>query len=270
MKTIPIDIEQINAFLKMKGEIGLKKETIVEYRRVLMRFRENLFPEFELKPDTLQYWKERMISEKKFSVSSINRSLTIINQFLDFMGERNWQTTCIPAQKKNVDFLKRKEYIRLLQAAKCQNQEQIYFIMKTICILGVSVRELPQITVALVQAGGGMISTDSKSRKTIVPAPFQSELLDYCSREGIKEGHIFFSQRNKDIHRTVIISKMKQLCAFADVKPEKANPRNLLKLYEQMQEELQEKVMHFMRQYYEKLLEAEDLLILGQTDEDWL
>ena len=56
MKTIPIDIEQINAFLKMKGEIGLKKETIVEYRRVLMRFRENLFPEFELKPDTLQYW----------------------------------------------------------------------------------------------------------------------------------------------------------------------------------------------------------------------
>ena len=57
MKTIPIDIEQINAFLKMKGEIGLKKETIVEYRRVLMRFRENLFPEFELKSDTLQYWK---------------------------------------------------------------------------------------------------------------------------------------------------------------------------------------------------------------------
>lgn len=84
----------------MKGEIGLKKETIVEYRRVLMRFRENLFPEFELKPDTLQYWKERMISEKKFSVSSINRSLTIINQFLDFMGERNWQTTCIPAKRK--------------------------------------------------------------------------------------------------------------------------------------------------------------------------
>ena len=31
---------------------------------------------------------------------------------------------------------------------------------------------------------------------------------------------------------------MKQLCVFADVKPEKANPRNLLKLYEQMQEEL--------------------------------
>ena len=57
---------------------------------------------------------------------------------------------------------------------------------------------------------------------------------------------------------------MKQLCAFADVKPEKANPRNLLKLYEQMQEELQKKVAFLIQQSYQKVLEAEDILIFAE------
>lgn len=57
---------------------------------------------------------------------------------------------------------------------------------------------------------------------------------------------------------------MKQLCVMADVKPEKANPRNLLRLYEQMQEELQKKVALLIQQSYQKILEAEDVLILAE------
>lgn len=58
MKTIPFDIETINTFLSMKEKIGLKKDTIVEYRRVLLHFREELLPDVELKPNTLLQWKE--------------------------------------------------------------------------------------------------------------------------------------------------------------------------------------------------------------------
>lgn len=264
MKTILIGTEQINAFLNKKEEIGLKKETIVEYGRVLLHFREELLPKTELNKDTLQQWKDRMISEKKFSVSSINRSLTIINQFLDFMGERNWQTSCIPAQKMQMELLEREEYIRLLQAAKRKNQEQLYFIMKTICVLGVSVRELSQITRSFVEAGGGTISLGSKDRTVVIPSTFRNELLIYCKKKCVTEGSIFHSQRNKEIHRTVILLAMKQLCVMADVKPEKANPRNLLRLYEQMQEELQKKVALLIQQSYQKILEAEDVLILAE------
>ena len=57
---------------------------------------------------------------------------------------------------------------------------------------------------------------------------------------------------------------MKQLCVLADVKPEKANPRNLLKLYEQMQEELRKKVSFLIQQSYQKVLEAEDILIFAE------
>lgn len=264
MKTIPFDIETINTFLSMKEKIGLKKDTIVEYRRVLLHFREELLPDVELKPNTLLQWKEKMINEGKFSTRSINRSLAIINQFLNFVGERNWQVAGIHPNEVQMEPLRREEYIRLLQVAKKQNKEQIYFIMKTICVLGVSVRELPQITASFVQAGYGTILTDSKSRTVVIPIPLQSELLDYCNRKGIKEEPIFCSQRNKEIHRTVIISWMKQLCALADVKPEKANPRNLLKLYEQTQEELQKKVSFLIQQSYQKVLEAEDILIFAE------
>lgn len=264
MKTIPIGIEQINAFLNKKEEIGLKKETIVEYRRVLLHFREELLPKAELNKDTLHQWKERTTSEKKLSVNSINRSLTILNQFLAFMGEKNWQTTCIPVQKKRVELLEREEYIRLLQAAKHQNHEQLYFIMKTICVLGVSVRELSQITRSFVEAGGGTISMGSRCRTVVIPATFRNELLIYCNKQNITQGSIFHSKRNKEIHRTVILSAMKQLCVIADVNPEKANPRNLLKLYEQMQEELQKKVASLIQQSYQKILEAEDVLLLAE------
>ena len=264
MKTIPFDIETINTFLSMKEKIGLKKDTIVEYRRVLLHFREELLPDVELKPNTLLQWKEKMINEGKFSTRSINRSLAIITQFLDFVGERNWQVAGIHPNEVQMEPLRREEYILLLQVAKKQNKEQIYFIMKTICVLGVSVRELPQITVSFVQAGYGTILTDSKSRTVVIPIPLQSELLDYCNRKGIKEEPIFCSQRNKEIHRTVIISWMKQLCVLADVKPEKANPRNLLKLYEQMLEELRKKVSFLIQQSYQKVLEAEDVLLLAE------
>lgn len=62
----------------------------------------------------------------------------------------------------------------------------------------------------------------------------------------------------------MILLAMKQLCVMADVKPEKANPRNLLRLYEQMQEELQKKVALLIQQSYQKILEAEDVLILAE------
>ena len=75
----------------------------------------------------------------------------------------------------------------------------------------------------------------------------------------IRKGPIFLAQRGGDLHRVVVNSAMKQLCQLAGVNPEKATPSCLRELYEQTQQELQENISVLLFQYYEKLLEADDV-----------
>lgn len=55
---------------------------------------------------------------------------------------------------------------------------------------------------------------------------------------------------------------------MADVAPEKVNPRCLLRLYEQTQNQLQDNVSMLLMQYYDKLLEAEEMMTGWETYED--
>lgn len=260
MEEIRLTVENINAFLQKKIEAGNKPETIAEYRRILLALRKWLLPDTTLHKETLQQWKEYMQEEKILAVRTINRRLTVINQFLNFAGERNWQVSCIRLEEVEKSVLSRGEYIRLLQAARQMNKEQIYFIMKTICVLGVSLREFPQVTVGFIKKGRGEITTGENVRKIVVPSGLQKELLAYCARNGIHQGPIFVAQRGGDLHRVAVNAAMKQLCHAAGVVPEKATPSCLRGLYERTQQELQENISMLLLQYYEKLLEADDVM----------
>lgn len=240
-----ISTKEIERYLIHLKEQERSKETIEKYKRelyALLRFLSTM----DVTKEALILWKSML--QETYSPSGVNGKLVAANGFFSFLGRHDLRMKLLKIQReifsKEEKELTKQEYVRLVETAKKKGNTRLSLVLQTICATGIRVSELQYITVEAVRKGRAEVNCKGK--------------------------HIFFSQRNKDIHRTVIISKMKQLCVFADVKPEKANPRNLLKLYEQMQEELQEKVMHFMRQYYEKLLEAEDLLILGQTDEDWL
>lgn len=259
MEEIRLTTDNINAFLQKKMEAGNKEETIAEYRRILFAFRKWLPSDAILEKESLQQWKVSMQAEGALAVRTINRRLTVGNQFMDFMGERNWQVSCIPLEDDEKPVLSRGEYIRLLQAARQMKKEQIYFIMKTICVLGVSVREFPQITVSLVKKGRGDIQIGGCSRRIDVPSSLQKELLAYCGRNKITKGPIFVSKRGGELHRVAVNMSMKQLCPMAGVASEKATPSCLRGLYEETQQKLRDNISFLLLQYYEKLLEADDV-----------
>ncbi|MEI3523310.1 MAG: hypothetical protein V8Q36_03805 [Anaerotignum sp.] len=116
---------------------------------------------------------------------------------MDFAGERNWQVSCIRLEEGEKAVLNRSEYIRSLQAARQMHKEEIDFIMKTICVLGVSLREFPQVTVGFIKKGRGEIITGENVRKIVVPSGLQKELLAYCARNGIRKGPFFLAQRGE-------------------------------------------------------------------------
>lgn len=96
MEEIKFTKETIEAFLQEKMKSGNKPETIAEYRRILQKFQKELLPEEVLRENTLQQWKNTMQQEGKLAVRTINRRLAVVNQYLHFMGERNWQVSCMP------------------------------------------------------------------------------------------------------------------------------------------------------------------------------
>lgn len=265
MEEIKFTRESLEAFLREKTDAGNKPETIAEYRRILLKFRQDFLRDDTLRKNTLQEWKTAMQEEGVLAIRTINRRLAVVNQYLDFMGERNWQVSCVPLGDTAQTVLQRSEYIRLLQAAKQQKKEQLYFIIKSICILGLRIWELSQMTVDFVKQGSGVFYGNEQERKIIIPQTFQQELLAYCKRNGITEGSLFRSQKGTNIHRITINTAMKQLCQMADVAPEKANPRCLLRLYEQTQNQLQDNVSMLLLQYYDKLLEAEKMMTGWET-----
>ena len=100
MIEIRLTAESINTFLQKKTEAGNKPETITEYRRILLALRKWMLPDTAMQKETLQQWKIYMQSEGILAVRTINRRLTVVNQFLDFAGERNWQVSCIRLEEK--------------------------------------------------------------------------------------------------------------------------------------------------------------------------
>ena len=96
MEEIKFTEETIEDFLQEKIKSGNKPETIAEYRRILQKFQKELLPEDVLRENTLQQWKNTMQQEGKLAVRTINRRLAVVNQYLHFMGERNWQVSCMP------------------------------------------------------------------------------------------------------------------------------------------------------------------------------
>ena len=164
----------------------------------------------------------------------------------------------LPEEPRTCAELTRQEYIRLLQMAKQQGKEQIYYIVKTICCTGVRVGELAHVTVELVETGQGSWMFQTVERRVRVPEPLRGELLQFAQRSGIHTGPVFRSRNGKPAARSTVWRRLQRLCREAQVDPQKASPRCLERLYQQTQEDIAATVATLMEQAYAQQLQREN------------
>ena len=116
--TVEKYIRDINVFADWLGEKELDKETVLIYK-------ENL--------------------TKNYAPASVNSILSSLNSFFTFNEWYNLKVKNLKIQKQifaNKDKeLTKEEYERLLTAAKSKGNEQLYFLMQTICSTGIRVSE---------------------------------------------------------------------------------------------------------------------------------
>ena len=84
--------------------------------------------------------------------------------------------------------LTRKEYLRLLSAAKAANRECAYMLVKLFATTGIAVRELPRVTVEAVKQQR-IVTFPNRVRQEIrIPSCVQKELLGFCQVEQHSRG----------------------------------------------------------------------------------
>ena len=206
--TVEKYIRDVNAFAEWLGENILDKEAVLTYK-------ENL--------------------TKNYAPASVNSILASLNSFFAFNEWYHLRVKNLKIQRQifvNKDKeLTKAEYERLLTAAKSKGNEQLYFLMQTICATGIRVSELRYITVESLKAQKAQINLKGKMRVIIVPKELCKMLLQYSKEHKITNGSVFVSKNGKALDRSNIWKMMKALCESAGVSREKVFPHNLRHLF---------------------------------------
>ena len=257
-------MELVEAYLLDMEARGRSKTSIDSYRVILAGLQEFLEQQegVELGADTAENWR-RYLEENGYSRRTINKRISVLNGFVQFLGKREWQYTgpfTLPDRDIQPELV-RTEYLRLLQAAKRLERERTYLLVKAIGGAGIRLQELPQLTVEAVRSGRAHLEHYGCHRMIRLPDMFCEELLNFTHRSGITEGPVFITRDGTPMTRTGVWNSINAICHEAQVAPEKANPRCLWKLYQSTYQTIHDNIVALTDQAYDRMLEQEELTI---------
>ena len=257
-KMVHLDKSLIDDFLDEKERQGCSNGTLVCYRHNLKRLYDYL-PESKLIGyGTIAAWRNNLL-EAGYAQRTVNGWTSAANSLMEYCGKREFQVTDLALPEEDIQpELSRNEYMRLLQAAKLQEKDRSYLLVKVFALMGLNIYELQCITVESVQDG---IITISSKKRVRIPKPLQLELTDYAARKGIKAGPVFVTRNGTLLRRSAVTAAVQELAQDARVEPAKCNPRCLRKLYQSTKAGIQQNISVLIDQAYDRLLENEQQTI---------
>ena len=179
-------------------------------------------------------WKESL-RQAGYAPVTINSMIAAVNAFFRYAGWEACRIKTLRLQRRifrdSNRELTRKEYDRLLRAARNQGKDRLALLMETIGATGIRVSEVSYITVEAVRQGQTEVSLKGKIRTILLPEKLCRKLLKYARKEKIASGEIFLTGSGRGISRRQIWAEMKALCRGAGVEPTKVFPHNLRHLF---------------------------------------
>lgn len=227
------DFQKIEEYEAWLIDEERSKATIQKYIRDLKGFYDFLPKDKELTKKNVVEYKTHLIDNYKWT--SANSMIASINGFLKYLGAGNLTVKMLKIQKKafteSTRQLTKKEYEKLLNAAKKRKNPRLYLLMQTICVTGIRVSEHKYITVESLKERQAIINNKGKIRYVYMPEKLTDVLLEYCRERGIKKGTVFVTKGGKPLDRSNIWKDMKRLCDEARVDSRKVFPHNLRHLF---------------------------------------
>lgn len=134
--------------------------TIQKYLHNIEQFRRYLPREKTVTKETVIAYKKSIA--EKYAISTANAALVALNGLFSFLGWRDCrvkpfkQQRCIFRDKERE--LSEKEYLSLLKAAKRKGNQRLFYIMETLCNMGIRISELQFITAEAVRTGTAIVN----------------------------------------------------------------------------------------------------------------
>ncbi len=253
--------ESINQFLDACQSRGRVEETLQWYRRGLRRLYQALPEDKMIRQGILERWREELV-EMEYTPGTVNMFLSIANSYLDFVGHREYQLASQLELKSSLQpELTRGEYFQLLRTAKALGKEKLYLLIKLFESTGLSVQELPNVTVEAVREGKVVHFPHKVQQVVRIPSCLQQELLGYIRRNGYVSGAVFQNKDGAPINRTYVSTAIRRLCVEAQVPEEKGNPRCLKRLYQSTRAGIENNITLLVDQAMDRVLEQEQSAI---------
>lgn len=235
------------------------------YRRVLRRFYEYLPGDKLLDADALIRW-EADCKICGYSETTIQAERSVVSGFLEFLqGSAEESAEESVTVRRSV--LTRQDYLRLLRTARSTGRQRAYLLIKTLVNVGVRSRELAELTVETVRAGGAWVTSHGIRHRVAVPEQLQSELLAYAAGQGITEGPVFATRNGAPLLHSAVWKEIKKVCREAGLENDMGNPRNLYLLYLDTYQSICRRCPNGEAwQEYEQLLSEEDASTAWNTE----
>lgn len=263
IEPIPVAITEdiIREYLTALSFKGRTRSTVCVYSTKLKTLWNFLPSDKLIYPGTLSAWRDALL-EHGYSAATINTYITVANGLLDHLGRRDLQLPDRLEETKDVQpELTRREYLRLLQAAKALNRERTYLIIKTFALTGIQTVDLARISVETVKIGWLQVTVEGERQNVPIPSCLRKELTDYIGQQGILSGPVFVTRNGNSLRRTQVTAEIQALSRDARVDRDKCNPRCLRKLYRMTQADIERTVRLLAIQSYEQMLETEQLTV---------
>ena len=257
--------ESIEQFLEACQSRGRVEGTLQWYRRGLNRLYQALPEDKFIRQGALERWREELV-EMEYTPGTVNMFLSIANSYLDFVGHRECQLASQLKPKSSLQpELTREEYVQLLRTAKALDKERLYLLIKLFASTGLSVQELPNVTVEAVQKGEIIHFPHKVEQRVRIPECLRKELLGYIRRNGYTSGPIFQNKDGGPLNRTYVSIAIRRLCVEARIPEEKGNPRCLKRLYQNTRSDIESNVALLVEQALDRVLEREQRAIGWET-----
>ena len=257
--------ESIEQFLDACQSRGRVEGTLQWYRRGLNRLYQALPEDKFIRQGALEQWREELM-EMEYTPGTVNMFLSIANSYLDFVGHRECQLASQLKPKSSLQpELTREEYVQLLRTAKALDKERLYLLVKLFASTGLSVQELPNVTVEAVQKGEIVHFPHKVEQRVRIPECLRKELSGYIRRNGYTSGPIFQNKDGGPLNRTYVSIAIRRLCVEARIPEEKGNPRCLKRLYQNTRSDIENNVAMLVEQALDRVLEREQSAIGWET-----
>ena len=255
--------ELIDNFIAHLKERNYIQGTVNRYEQDLRQFYADLSEDKCVHRDTLSKYREKLLANG-YAPRTVNLRISSANSLFRYLGLKEYQLDKqLRPKNDNQPEISRSEYLRLLRTARLLGRESEYLLIKLFASTGITILEVPKVTVEAVEAGRIEIQPSNNKQVLRLPRCLQKELLDHAARSGIYHGPLFLSRSGEAMGRTNITQKIHRICAASGVPEEKGNPRCLKKLYQTTRAGIEANFDLLVEQAMECQLEAE------QADVAW-